>query len=78
MHASDLGAGWERGFWLVFERSASPIILIDDQRRFVEVNNAGLALPARSRAELIGRPITDIIEPSERAESARRWQAPLR
>ncbi len=78
MHASDLRGGWERLLWFVIEHSSTPIAVIDDERRFVEVNDAGLALLGRSRAELIGHTITDIIELPERAESARRWQAFLR
>ncbi len=27
------GAGWERLFWLVFQRTSNPIALLDDQRR---------------------------------------------
>ncbi len=70
--------GWERLFWLVFRRSSNPILLVDDQRRIVEVNDPGLALVARSRADLIGTSIVDVIDPSERAESARQWQVFLR
>ena len=65
-------------FWFVFECSSSPIAVLDDQRRFVEVNDAALALLLRSRAELVGSPVTDIIEPSQRAASAARWRAFLR
>jgi PAS domain S-box-containing protein len=75
MHAPSPGMGWERLFWLVFRRSSNAILLVDDQRRIVEVNDPALALVARSRAELIGKSIVQVIDPSERAESAREWQA---
>ena len=78
MHAPSPDMGWERLFWLVFRRSSNPILLVDDQRRIVEVNEPALALVARSRAELIGTSIVDVIDPSERAESARQWQVFLR
>jgi len=77
MHAPSPDMGWERLFWLVFRRSSNAIMLVDDERRIVEVNEPALALVARSRAELIGKSIVDVIDPSERAESARQWQALL-
>lgn len=67
--------GWERLFWLVFQRSANAILLVDGERRIVEVNEPALALVARSRAELIGTSIVDVIDPSERAASESQWQA---
>jgi PAS domain S-box-containing protein len=74
MHAPSPDMGWERLFWLVFRRSSNAILLVDDERRIVEVNEPALALVARSRAELIGKSIVDVIDPSERLESARQWQ----
>jgi PAS domain S-box-containing protein len=78
MHAPSPDMGWERLFWLVFRRSSNGILLVDDGRRIVEVNEPGQQLVARTRAELIGTSIVDVIDPSERAESARQWQAFLR
>jgi PAS domain S-box-containing protein len=75
MHAPSPDMGWERLFWLVFRRSSNGILLVDDERRIVEVNDPGLQLVDRTRAELIGTSIVDVIDPSERAESARQWQA---
>jgi PAS domain S-box-containing protein len=72
------GAGWERLFWLVFERSSNAISLVDDERRFVEVNDAWLALLGRSREEIVGMPVDDSIRPSERPRAAQDWQALLR
>jgi PAS domain S-box-containing protein len=70
--------GWERLFWLVFRRSSNGILLVDDERRIVEVNEPALRLVGRTREELIGTSIVEVIDPSERAESARQWQAFLR
>ena len=75
MHAPSPDMGWERLFWLVFRRSSNAILLVDDERRIVEVNEPAVALVARSRSELIGKSIVDVIDPSERVESARQWQA---
>ncbi len=71
------GAGWERLFWLVFERSSNAISLVDDERRFVEVNDAWLALLGRSRAEIVGMPVDACIRRSERRRAAQDWQALL-
>jgi PAS domain S-box-containing protein len=76
MSAPSEGAGWERLFWLVFERTSNPIVLLDDQQRIVELNDAALSLfgVAEKRA-LIGGSIEDSIRPAERAQAASEWQA---
>jgi PAS domain S-box-containing protein len=71
-------AGWERLFWLVFERTSNPIALLDDQRRIVEVNDAGLSLLGRHRGDVVGLSIVESIRPDERTAAAREWQAFLR
>jgi PAS domain S-box-containing protein len=73
MHAPNERAGWERLFWLVFERTSNPIVLLDDERRIVEVNEAGLSLFGGERQELIGTSIADSIRPAERDLAAREW-----
>jgi PAS domain S-box-containing protein len=75
MHVPRWDTWWERLFWLVFERSSNPISLVDDQRRFVEVNDAWLALLGRSREELVGASVNDNIRPSERPRAAQEWEA---
>jgi PAS domain S-box-containing protein len=62
----------------VFRRSANAIVLADEQRRFVDVNDAAVRLIGRERAELIGMPVADTIRPSERERAAREWQAFMR
>ena len=71
-------AGWERLFWLVFERTSNPIALLDEQRRIVEVNDAGLSLLGRHRVDVVGLSIVESIRPDERAAAAREWQTFLR
>ena len=71
-------AGWERLFWLVFERTSNPIALLDEQRRVVEVNDAGLSLLGRHRGDVVGLSIVESIRPDERTAAAREWQAFLR
>jgi PAS domain S-box-containing protein len=68
------GTGWERLFWFVFQNSSHPVVLIDDQRRLVEANDAALEIAQRTRLEVLGSPVIDFIAPADRAESDRRWQ----
>ncbi len=76
MHApGSEAAGWERLFWLVFERTSNPILLLDDQRRIVEVNGAAIALFGGEREQLVGTSIVDSIRPAERERAAREWEA---
>lgn len=70
--------GWERAFWLTFERSSTGIALVDEQRRFVEVNDALLAITGGSRGEIVGTSVVDAIPPSERPRAQREWHAFLR
>lgn len=53
--------GWRAFFWTMFKRSRNAVALLDDNRRHVEVNGAFLTLVGRKRAQLVGRPITDLI-----------------
>lgn len=73
MHGTAAGSGWERLFWLLFEKTTNPIAVLDADRRVVQVNDAALDLFGRSRGELVGTPVVDMIEPDERAESAAAW-----
>src|SRR5271168_2637138 len=70
--------GLEGLLWFVFRRSGNAMVLADEQRRFVEVNDAALQLLGRERAELIGTPVADTIRPSERERAEREWQAFMR
>jgi PAS domain S-box-containing protein len=78
MRAPNEGAGWERLFWLVFQRTSNPIALLDDQRRIVEVNDAAVALFGGTRQDLIGTSMADLIRPEERSVAASEWEAFLR
>jgi PAS domain S-box-containing protein len=75
MHAPSEEAGWERLFWLVFERTSNPVILLDDQRRILEVNDAALSLFGGQREQLISNSIADSIRPAERDLAARDWES---
>ncbi|HEV2923752.1 MAG TPA: LuxR C-terminal-related transcriptional regulator [Solirubrobacteraceae bacterium] len=70
--------GWEGPFWLIFERSSNAIVLLDDERRYVDVNPSAVALLGRTRDELLGRSSFESIAPAERSTAAREWQAFLK
>jgi PAS domain S-box-containing protein len=78
MHGPAEGAGWERLFWLVFKRTSNPVVLLDEQRRVVDVNDAGLSLFGRERADVIGSSMVDNIRPDEREAAAEEWEEFLR
>jgi len=59
---------------MLFERSANPIILIDEQRRFVDLNVSFCDVMGYTRGGLIGRSITEFIKDGEKAESWERWR----
>jgi PAS domain S-box-containing protein len=70
--------GWEGPFWLIFERSANAIVLLDDERRYVDVNPPAVVLLGRSREALLGTSSFENITPAERSIAARQWQAFLK
>jgi len=78
MVETDGEGGWERLFWLVFGRTSNPVILLDDSRMIVEVNDAALALFGGAREDLIGSSMAASIRPAERAMAAAEWQEFLR
>jgi PAS domain S-box-containing protein len=67
--------GWERLFWLVFDRTSNPIFVLNDQRRITEINHAALALLHRSRRDLLGRSMLETMRPVDRPAALRNWQA---
>jgi PAS domain S-box-containing protein len=75
MGAPGEAAGWERLFWLVFERTSNPVILLDEQRRIVEANGAALELFGGAREDVIGTSIVESILPAERERAAHEWDA---
>jgi PAS domain S-box-containing protein len=76
MNAKD--AGWEQLFWTVFERSTNPIAVLDDQLRFIAINEPALETLGHTRGFLIGRSSLAIVAESERTKATEEWQALLR
>jgi PAS domain S-box-containing protein len=67
--------GWERLFWLVFEKTANPVVLLDDDRRIVSLNEAAVHLLGGEPDRLPGTSLADSVLPAEQARSAAEWQA---
>jgi PAS domain S-box-containing protein len=78
MSAEDAGAAWERFFWTTFERSANAMALVDEARRFVEVNPAMLDVLGRGREDLIGHRIPEFVAPDARVVPESEWHSFLR
>jgi PAS domain S-box-containing protein len=72
------GTGWERLFWLVFERTANPVALLDEERRIVDLNGAAVGLLGVPRVDLIGTSLRDRLKPDEREAADEEWREFLR
>ncbi len=72
------GSGWERLFWLVFERTSNPVALLDEDRRIIDLNAAAVALLGGSREQLIGTSLRDSLHPAEREQADQEWSEFLR
>lgn len=69
-------SGWSGLFWEAFKRSKNAMVLLDEQRRHVEVNGGYLELLGYRRGALIGRPIYEFVADGPVA-SNREWRAAL-
>jgi PAS domain S-box-containing protein len=74
----DLDGAWESMFWAVFQTSTNPIVVLDDEERIVEINDAALALIGATRLETIGTSMEARFSPDTRPEAKRTWQQMLR
>lgn len=72
------GTGWERLFWLVFERTSNPVALLDESRKIVELNPSAVTLLGGTREQLIGVSLRDRLGAMEREEADREWHDFLR
>jgi PAS domain S-box-containing protein len=59
--AEEAVATSEQRFRAVFDRALDPMVLVDDDRCFVDVNSAACALLGRSKEELVGTNTKDVI-----------------
>jgi PAS domain S-box-containing protein len=70
-------SGWSALFRDAFNQSRNAMVLLDDERRHVEVNGAYVRLLGYRPSELIGRPVYEFRADQSHA-SAERWHAALR
>ncbi len=60
----------EQRFRSVFDRALDAMVLVDDERRFVDVNSAACSLLGRTKDELVGRSSSDVIASEPRDPGA--------
>ena len=65
--------GWAALFWSAFNDSRNAMVLLDEQRRHVEVNGAYVKLAGYARDEVIGRPVWEHIADGPRLTD-RQWE----
>jgi PAS domain S-box-containing protein len=70
--------GWRLLFWTVFSRSKNPLLVLDNERRIVAVNDAQLDTFAYSREELVGRRVDMLLAPEEWRSIDDEWRTFLR
>jgi PAS domain S-box-containing protein len=68
--------GWSALFWSAFKGSRNAMVLLDDDRRFVEVNGAFLKLVGYPRSELVGRPVREHVDAGSQL-TKRQWEATI-
>jgi len=68
--------GWAALFWEAFTRSRNAMLLLDEERRHVEVNGSYLNLLGYARRELIGKPVYELVAGGPLV-SPREWHALL-
>jgi PAS domain S-box-containing protein len=68
--------GWLGLFKAAFTQSRNPMVLVDDQRRFVDMNRAFLRMLGYTRAELVGQPVRTVVDGGPRL-TPEEWVAAL-
>jgi PAS domain S-box-containing protein len=74
---SEVRSGWAALFRDAFNQSRNAMVLLDDDRRHVEVNGAYVQLLGYRPSDLIGRPVYEL-RADHAAVSEKRWHAALR
>ncbi len=69
--------GWGLPFRLLFERSSDALALIDEHRRFVDLNTPAELLLGRRRQGLIGESALTSMTSADREQSVEHWRALL-
>src|SRR4051794_27351248 len=72
--ADAMAEGWSSLFWTAFKRSQNPMGLLDERRRYVEVNGALLKLLGRTRDEVVDHHTWEFVESGPKYNQ-REWLA---
>jgi len=75
-HAADVKQRLPVLFAAAFNQSRNPMVLVDGERNYVDVNGAYLSLLGYRRDELLGRPVYSVIVGGPRA-SPEQWSAAI-
>jgi PAS domain S-box-containing protein len=59
----------------VFDSSFDGIFVLDDERRYVELNDAAAGFHGRPREEMLGSSFDELLAARQRADADERWQA---
>ena len=78
MHESANPDDADARFWAVFESAGTPMLVADDDRRYVAANDAACALLGLEREGIVGRRIDDLTPPAARADVPALWHRFLR
>jgi PAS domain S-box-containing protein len=68
-----LGDAWSGEADRVFENSLNPTLILDDERRYVDVNGAACSFLGLTRDEVIGRRIDEFLVPEVRETLDESW-----
>jgi PAS domain S-box-containing protein len=68
-----LPMGWQAAFRLLFETTPTPVAIVDEQRRLVDLNAAAQQLLGRSATTDAGEPVASAIAAAERDRSQADW-----
>jgi PAS domain S-box-containing protein len=74
---ADSKSGWSALFRDAFNQSRNPMVLLDEDRRHVEVNGAYVQLLGYRPSDLIGRPVYEL-RADHSSVSEKQWHAALR
>ncbi|MCC2668473.1 MAG: hypothetical protein K0Q72_944 [Armatimonadetes bacterium] len=68
----------EETFRALFENAMDAILIADDRSAYVDVNPAGCELLGRTREELLGASLTDVVPPELQGQARLQWDVFLR
>ncbi len=71
-------AAWQAAFRLLFETGVTPVAILDERRRLVDINSAALRLLCQTAVPAAGELAEEAVAPPERERSQADWRQLLR